>query len=66
MVKKVLAALTELDVIRHAIGLGSLGLVIFGIYGLLGRDWAAIAAGLLPLSFYIYGEVRAAKPARAE
>ena len=42
--------------LRDVVGVGSLGLIVAGIWGLLGWQWAAIAAGLPAAVFYLWGE----------
>lgn len=43
---------------RDVIGLAALGLVVAGVWGLAGWEWAAIAAGLPIAAFYVWGEAR--------
>lgn len=49
------------DVIRNAIGLSALGLVVTGVWGLWGWQWAAIATGFPIGAFYVWGEIRSAR-----
>jgi hypothetical protein len=46
---------------RDLVGLTALALVVAGIYGLAGWQWAAIATGFPVGGFYLWGEVRAAQ-----
>ena len=46
------------------VGLSGIGLVVTGVWGLWGWQWAAILAGLPVSAFYIYGEIRRATPGR--
>lgn len=47
---------------------GSFALILAGIWGLLGWQWAAIAAGLPAFTFYLWGEIRTvpARPRHSE
>lgn len=45
---------------RHGIGLSALALIVAGVWGLAGWEWAAIAAGAPFQAFYLVGEARAA------
>lgn len=51
---------------RVALGCGGIACVLAGVWGLWGWEWAAIAGGALPATFYIYGEARAARGPREE
>ena len=46
------------EIIRNGIGFVALGLVVVGVWGLWGWQWAAIATGLPVAVFYVWGEVR--------
>lgn len=50
------------DIARHAVGLGSIALIVAAIWGLTSWEWAAIAAGLPPAAFYMIGEYRDGGP----
>ncbi len=52
--------------VRHAVGLASLGLVVLGVGALAGWAWAAIATGAPAAAFYVWGEVRAARAGSPE
>lgn len=45
--------------IRNVIGIGALALIVIGVWGLWGWQWAAIVGGLPVAGFYLWGEVRA-------
>lgn len=47
--------------LRDAIGLGALFLIVLGVWGLAGWPAAVITAGLPVGSFYLWGEIRAAR-----
>lgn len=49
------------DALPHVFGIAGIALVVVGIWGRWGWEWAAIAAGVLPAGFYVYGEVRRAR-----
>jgi hypothetical protein len=49
---------------RSLVGLAALALVVAGIWGLTGWQWAAIATGLPVGGFYLWGEIRAAQAPR--
>lgn len=44
------------------VGLASLGLIVFGVWGLAGLHWAAIVAGSPFATFYLWGEAREIRP----
>lgn len=46
-------------ILRTVFGWSGLGLVLAGVWGLWGWQWAAILGGLPIAAFYVYGEVRA-------
>lgn len=48
-------------VLRTAFGWSGLGLVLAGVWGLWGWQWAAILGGLPIAAFYVYGEIRAVR-----
>mgnify|MGYP001559448360 CR=1 FL=1 len=50
------------EVTRNVVGLGGLGLVVAGVWGLGGWEWGLIAAGLPVSVFYVLGELRAVAP----
>ncbi len=47
------------ELIRSAIGLAGVALVVAGVWGLWGWEWAAVVAGLPVAGFYVWGEARA-------
>lgn len=50
----------------HVFGILSLAAICVGIWGKWGWEWALMAAGLPPASFYLFGEIRDARaPSRA-
>lgn len=50
--------------LRTLFGWCGLGLVLAGVWGLWGWQWAAILGGLPIAAFYIYGEIRAVRGPR--
>ncbi len=48
-------------VLRTVFGWSGLGLVLAGVWGLWGWQWAAILGGLPIAAFYVYGEIRAVR-----
>lgn len=59
-----LRTLTSPAVVYHALGMMSIGLIVLGVWGLLGWQWAAISAGLPIAAFYLWTEARVARGAR--
>lgn len=47
-----------LRILPDIVGVVALGLIVAGVWGLLGWEWAAIAAGAPPGAFYLWGEIR--------
>lgn len=52
--------------LHHVVGLGSIGVIVAGVWGLWGWQWAAIVGGLPSASFYLWVEARIARDARPE
>ena len=52
--------------LRTLFGWAGLALVIAGVWGLWGWQWAAILGGLPIAGFYIYGEIRAVRAPQEE
>ena len=42
---------------RTVVGISAIGLIVVGVWGLWGWQWAAIVSGLPVAAFYIYGEI---------
>ncbi len=61
-----LKALPWGEIIPEAVGLAAYAVVVRGIYGLAGADWAMIAAGAPLLGAYAVREWRAVMPPRKE
>lgn len=53
-----------IEALPHVFGCAGIALVIAGIWGRWGWEWAAMAAGVLPAGFYVYGEIRRARGPR--
>ena len=49
------------ELARNTVGLAGLGLVVAGVWGLGGWEWAAIAAGLPIAAFYSWGQILSAR-----
>jgi fatty acid desaturase len=63
---RTLAAAHGAAILRTAFGWAGLALVIAGVWGLWGWQWAAILGGLPVAGFYIYGEIRAVRAPQEE
>ncbi len=57
--KQVLVTLLERA--RTIVGLVGIGLVVGGVWGLVGWQWGIITAGVPVATFYIYGEIRSVR-----
>ena len=45
----------------HVFGLLGLAMIVAGVWGKWGWEWAAMIAGAVPSGFYLYGEIRRAR-----
>ena len=52
--------------LQRLAGPASIGLIVTGIWGLVGWQWALIALGIPPAAFYLYGEMRAVRAGSPE
>jgi hypothetical protein len=48
-------------ILRTVFGWSGLTLMLAGVWGLWGWQWAAILGGLPIAAFYVYGEIRAVR-----
>lgn len=64
MVTRARLAALAISALPHAIGWLAIALVVAGIWGRWGWEFAAMLGGAIPAGFYIWGQARAARPQR--
>lgn len=48
----------------HVFGLAAIAVIVAGVWGKWGWEWAAMVGGTPPAAFYVWGEIRSTRGPR--